>query len=148
MRDGNIILNNFWPKVLSLVLAVATWFYVFDLITADSYSKRQETVEQVLARSELLVKEVVVRPDFYGKSPRGYKVNMEDIKVDPATISIFGPKNVLDEVDSLTTDRINLGEYTRSTMLQLGLHSNNRFLKFNNKIVDVYIPVETVKEDR
>ncbi|MBD3380524.1 MAG: hypothetical protein GF408_08715 [Candidatus Omnitrophica bacterium] len=148
MREENPFLHNFWPKVISLILAVATWFYVFDLVMTDSYSKRQETAEQVLARSDLLVKEVPVRPVFYGESPDGYKVNMQDVKVEPATISIFGPKDVLEDVDSLKTDRIYLGEYTRSTILHLGLNSDSRFLKFENKVVEVYIPVEAVRKDK
>ena len=68
MRWGNIIFNNFWAKVISLVLAIATWFYVFDLINADSFLQKKQTVEEVFSQYNFIVKEVPVKPVFWGKA--------------------------------------------------------------------------------
>jgi YbbR domain-containing protein len=145
MRIVDIIMHNFWLKIISLVLAVATWFYVFDLVTSDSFSKKKETVEDVFARYQFTVKEVPVRPVFAGKAPEGYKIIFDKIKVVPSSISIFGPEEIIEDVEELRTERINLGEYTRSVKLQLGVRSDVKLLQFEDKVVDVYIPVEKVE---
>lgn len=140
----HIILNNFWAKIITLALAVATWFYVFDLVNSDSYSAKKETAEEIFARYNFIVKEVPVKPVFYGKSPDGYRVDYDKVKVDPSKMSIFGPKSVIEQVEELRTDTINLGEYTRSARLKLGVHSDVKYLKLEDKAVDVYIPVESL----
>jgi hypothetical protein len=37
MKLKEIILHNFWAKLISLVLAIATWFYIVDLIRSDTF---------------------------------------------------------------------------------------------------------------
>lgn len=140
----HIILNNFWAKVITLALAVATWFYVFDLVNSDSFSGKKETAEEIFARYNFIVKEVPVKPVFYGKSPEGYRVDFDKVKVEPSKMSIFGPKDVIGQVEELRTDTINLGEYTRSARLKLGVHSDVKYLKLDDKAVEVYVPVESL----
>ena len=141
----NIILNNFWPKIISLILAVATWFYVFDMVNSDSFSQRKATVEEVVSRYDFIVKEIPVKLVFSGKSPKGYKVLFDEIKVTPSNMAVFGPKEIIAGVKELETDKIFLGEYTRSAKLRLGLHSDVKYLQIKDKVVDVYLPVEPVK---
>jgi YbbR-like protein len=133
------IFHNAWPKVLALVLAIATWFYVFDLVNSDS--QRKETVAEVLSRTNFIVKEVEVKPVFTGKTPNGYVVVFDEVKIRPATVSIFGPEVIVDKVTELRTDRIDLGEYTRSVTLKLGIHSNVKSLPLDDKVVEVVLPV-------
>ncbi|NQT33121.1 MAG: YbbR-like domain-containing protein [Candidatus Omnitrophica bacterium] len=144
MSWGDKLLNNFWPKVIALVLAVATWFYVFDMVNTDSFSQKKETVADAMHRLDFTDKEVSVEAVFTGKSPSGYRVLFNKVKVDPSRISIFGPKVVLKDIDDLRTDKVDLGEYTRSVKLTLGLHSDSRILQLKDKTVDVYIPIEKV----
>ncbi|MFA6637104.1 MAG: YbbR-like domain-containing protein [Candidatus Omnitrophota bacterium] len=140
-----IITNNFWAKVVTLVFAVATWFYVFDLMNSDPYLHRRESPEKMLSRFNFSLKEVPIKPVFYGKSPRGYKVIFDDVKVEPEKMTIFGPKEALDQVDELRTDRIDLREYTSSVQLRLGLSSDVKYIDLDNKVVDVFLPVESTK---
>ena len=86
----NNVFHNFLPKILSLILAIATWFYVFDLVNSDSL--RKETVADILSQTNFIVKEVEVKPVFTGKTPNGYKVGFDDIKIHPRSVSIFGPE--------------------------------------------------------
>ena len=133
------IFHNAWPKLLALVLAIATWFYVFDLVNSDS--QRKETVAEILSRTNFIVKEVKVKPVFTGKTPNGYMVVFDEVKIRPATVAIFGPEVIVNKVTELRTDRIDLGEYTRSVTLKLGVHSNVKSLSLDDKVVEVVLPV-------
>ncbi|HPN72908.1 MAG TPA: YbbR-like domain-containing protein [Candidatus Omnitrophota bacterium] len=138
----SIITNNFWAKVVTLAFAVATWFYVFDLMNSDPYAHRRESTEEILSNFNFSLKEVPIKPVFYGKSPKGYRVPFEKVKVEPEKMAIFGPKSALDQVEELRTDRIDLREYTAAVQLRLGLSSDVKYINLDNKVVDVYLPVE------
>jgi len=143
-----IIFNHFWAKIISIVLAAATWFYVFDLINSDSFSQRTESPESVFSRYDFVVKEVPVKPVFYGKSPVGCRVDYDNVKIVPSRLALYAPKSILIGVTELHTDRIDVGEYTRSVKLTLRLHSNVKTLPIEEKTVDVYIPVISEEKEQ
>ncbi len=149
MRIKNIIFHNFWAKFFSLVLAVTTWFYVFDLINSgESYAPKKQTIEDLFAKYKFIVKEVSVKPVFFGKPPQGYQVLFDDVTVTPAKISIYGPEDIMQNVEDLKTEKIYIGEYTRTFTLKVGLVSENKMLKFNDKTVEVYIPVKRLVDKK
>lgn len=140
------IFNNFWPKVISLFLAIATWFYVFDLVNTESYIQKKEAISDIFSRYKFAVKEVDVKPVFTGESPKGYRVVFDKVKVEPPKVTIFGPKDVIGDIDEMDTEKIDLGEYTRSTQLSLSVHSDTKFLKIENKVVNVFLPIEPLEK--
>ena len=148
MKWTSIITNNFLAKLIALALAIATWFYVFDLVNSDMFSQKRETAEEVFLRYNFIMKELPVKPVFYGKSPEGYRVAYDKVKIEPSRITVFGPEEILEDVAELETDRISLGEYTRSAQLKLGINSGKKGLELKEKVVDVFLPVETVEEDK
>ena len=151
MRIFEIITNSFWAKIITLIFAVATWFYVFDLVNTDSFLKQKESIEDLLGEYEFILKEVPVKPVFYGKSPEGYRVIFDKVIVEPNEVSIFGPEEIISNIEELKTEKIHLGEYTRSIKLSLGVVSNIENLKVQDNMIDVYLPIEaiptTVKEE-
>jgi YbbR domain-containing protein len=142
MSIGKILLNNLAAKSIALFLAVLTWFYVYDLVRNDSYHQGKQTAEEVVSQYNFIVKEVPVRPAYVGQTPEGYKVEFDKVKIVPEEISVFGPKDIVERLDHLNTEKINLSEYTRSVRLRLGLKSRIRFLRMEDKVVDVYLPVK------
>ena len=145
MRIANLIFNNFWPKLISLVLAVATWFYVFDLVNTDSFLQKKDSMEDVINRYNFVVKDVPVKPVFTGKSPNGYRVAYEKVLVEPGKVSVFGPDELISGLKELRTEKIDLGEYTRSVHLRLGVSSDIENLGMPEDAVDVFIPVEPLE---
>lgn len=147
MSWSKIITNNFWAKLISLVFAIATWFYIFDMVNQDSFRQKIETTEEVFSRYNFIVKELPVKPVFSGKSPEGYRVAFDKVKVDPSVIAILGPEDVINDLTELNTKSIDLGEYTRSAKLTVGLSSDVDLLNLEDKVVDVYVPVEYSQAD-
>lgn len=141
MKIVDIVVNNFWIKLFSLIFAVATWFYVFDLLQTDTGGKK-ETMEQVCARYNFIAKEVPVRLVYAGKSPEGYRVVFEKVRINPSTVTIFGPEEIVNAVNELRTDSIDLGEYTHSVKLRLSVQADVKALKLANKIAEVYLLIE------
>jgi len=139
-----IITNSFWAKIITLIFAIATWFYVFDLVNTDSFLQQKESIEDLLGEYQFILKEVPVKPVFYGKSPEGYQVMFDKVIVEPNEVSIFGPEEIITNIEELKTEKIYLGEYTRSVKLSLGIVSNIENLKVQNNIIDVYLPVEAI----
>jgi len=148
MKWWNGIFNNAWPKFITLALAVATWFYVFDLINSDSILKKRERTEEIFSSSKFVVKDVPVKPIFTGRTPEGYRVDFDKIKIDPVKIAIFGPEEIVGDITGLRTDKINLSEYTRSVKLVLPVRADEKFLRSWNKSVVVYVPIEPVPEKK
>lgn len=143
----NIIFHNFWAKFFTLILAIATWFYVFDLTNSgESFIQKKQTIEDLFAEYKFIVKDVTVKPVFYGKPPKGYQVLVDDVTVTPSTISIYGPEDIIRNVEDLKTEKIDIGEYTRTFNFEASLVSDNDMLKFKDKAVEVFVPVEPVKD--
>ena len=145
MNLGKMIFNNFWAKVIALILAVATWFYVFDLVNTDSFIQKKERVEDIFSRYKFIVKEVPIEPVFSGKAPSGYTNNFEKVIITPSKISIFGPEDILEDVTELRTDKIDLSEYTKDVNLKVGFNSDIKDLGIEGKVVDVFLPVEPLQ---
>ena len=146
-RIVEIISHNFWLKVLSFILAVATWFYVFDVVYPVASQQKREALEEVLERYNFTLKEVPVRAVLTGTAPEGYRVVFDKVKVEPSVIAIYGPEELIDKAEELKTETVNIGEYTRSTQLRLGVTSDIKPLRFKEKIVTIYIPVEKLGEE-
>jgi len=147
MNIKTIISNNFLPKIMSLILAAATWFYIYDIVQLDHTPPIQESVEDVISRYKFSVKEVPVKPVFYGKSPSGYAVIFDAVRVTPSSVNVFGPEELMMEVDYLSTEPIDLAEYTRSVKLQLGLRSSVKALDIQDKTVTVDLPIREINKD-
>ncbi|KJJ83431.1 YbbR-like protein [Candidatus Omnitrophus magneticus] len=143
MKLFGFIFNNFLPKFFTLLLAVGTWFYVFDLIHNESFSIKKDVDPEFFGKSNFIFKPLSVRPLFSGALPKGYRIISNEMKINPPTIYVFGPSNLLENVYEIQTDKINLSEYTHPMKINTGFHSSTiKFLKSNDKVVEIDLPVE------
>lgn len=136
------IFNNFWAKIIALILAVGTWFYVFDLVNnSELFLPKGDAAGSVSSRYNFVMKTVPVKPLFFGMSPTGYSADFTRVKVVPSEITIVGPEGVVNVVTELVTDKIDISEYTKSVKLTVEIHPDKGNLPLKGRTVDVYIPV-------
>ncbi len=135
------IFNNFWPKLVTLILAVATWFYAYDEAEREFPQLYRHRFEDFSPKAAFSFKQLPVQLDLVGKAPFPYEVELEKIRVRPEKVYVFGPKNILDQMQTVETEQIDLGEFTSTTEVEMGFKKIGQFLEFEPDTVKVNIPV-------
>lgn len=135
---------NFWAKIVTLILAIATWFYVFDMVNQD-YTFEQ-TLFRPAAEPEFTLKKIVVEPSFTGAPPRGYRARLDEVRVDPQHVHVLAPVTMIRRIDAIRTERIDLRKVTKSTKFSVGLTTDLDMLTLPEEKVEVYVPVSRVDD--
>ncbi|MBF0494641.1 MAG: YbbR-like domain-containing protein [Candidatus Omnitrophica bacterium] len=146
IKPVNIITHNIIPKIVALFFAIAAWIYVSDLISSESGIGKRESVRSYFSKPRFTAKKVQVKIDFYGEIPKGYKLIEDLVTVTPEDIVITGPHDLIDKVNSVKTEPINLGEYTRTTTVNAAVGPESKAFQVDGKVVKVYLPVEKIEK--
>lgn len=143
MKFGRIIINNIGLKVLSLILACITWFYVFELTKGDS---EKTVLQKLILSTSYVYKKILIRPVFTGSIQNGYRLVEADIKVSPDAILAFAPARILSKKEFVNTQPIDLSEHTKSKTIEVELESILPTIKPEKIEVQVYLPIEKIAE--
>ena len=92
-------------------------------------------------------KRLLVKPNFTGVIPDGYKLIVEDITVDPNYIVVVGPGEILSEKEIVLTKPIDLSEYTKTKIVETELENISRSLKFEKTKAKVCVPIGKASEE-
>ncbi len=94
-----------------------------------------ESLEVVVEPSEVTVTVaeyasayVPVVASVAGTPSHGYELG--DVMVDPPSIKIFGPKDIVQTIDKLITEPISLNERSESFVLETGIVNDNKMIEF------------------
>ena len=71
---------------------------------------------------------VPVTPSISGSPAKGYELG--DVLVDPPSIKVYGPKNIVSSIDRLITEPISLNERSESFVLETGIVNDNDMIEF------------------
>lgn len=143
MPIKKILLNNIGLKLLALVLAFITWFYIADATKVDS---EKTVLHKLLFHTDYISKKVNIKPIFVGTVPKGYKLAEKDVKITPESIIIVGPSKILSERSLLFTKPIDLSEHTKNKTIDVELNSISRSIRFQKTKVQIFLPVEKTEE--
>lgn len=146
MKFGKIILNNFWLKIVALIFAAITWFYVINLIE-DTTGKKTILAKMLPSYSRLTSKKLFIKAIFAGELPEKYKLLMEQVKIDPPYIIVAGPKFILNKVERLETAPIDISKYRKTTVYQAQISSIGPNVDTEKLQVKVIIPIKKVETD-
>ena len=139
MRARKWFTNNFGLKILSLMLAVMTWFYV----DRELMKLRDEEEKAIISmmQYDIISKKLPVQLTIVGKVREGYELVADGITVEPETIVVVGPENILTEVTSARTVPLDISEYTKDTIKQVALAPIARGIALKDSLVKVRIPI-------
>ena len=139
MNIKRSLLNNIGLKMLALLLAFVTWFYIGDATKLDS---EKTVLQKLLPISHYTSKKLYIKPVFVGEVPKGFVFLKNDVTVTPEYIMVLGPSKILAKKDVIHTKPINLSEHTKTKTLDVELDRISRLIKFQKTKVELYLPVE------
>ena len=145
MKIGKWVLNNFWLKVISLLLAVGTWFYVANLI--ESSSEKRILAKMLPTYTKMISKKLNVEVVFAGKLPEGYNLVLEDVKVDPPYFVVAGPRFIINNVQKLETLPINISKYRKTDICKAQIAPISKSVDTEKLQVDVTIPIRKINPE-
>ncbi len=102
--------------------------------------------ETISLTIEIQLKKVVpVKPHIIGAPEKGYKI--VEIKVDPETVTLEGPKSAIAKIDIIKTEPIDINGIKRDLIYKANLNLTDTHIKKNINKVDVKLSVENIKKE-
>lgn len=97
---------------------------------------------------EVITKKLRIEPRFFGDPAFGYKVNQEEMQLDPNAVLIEGPKGQLEKQESVKTEKIDLVGRIRSFRRTVGLELPPNVRPISETLIDVYVPIREEFEEK
>jgi YbbR domain-containing protein len=139
MRIIEVIKAHFFYKLIALILALVTYFYIQGEIGGNT-----QGIDEKILRN-LASKVVPVRVEIKGEPPPGYKVLDANIKIKPEKVIIIGKKGDLDLINEISTEPIDVRKFTHTQIVYVPLVPVRNAINVGTKIVEVEIPIIVVK---
>ena len=139
MRAKKWITNNITFKILSLLLAIATWFYINMELTKIK-TEEERSIFSML-HYDVISKTLPVQVTIVGEAREGYEIITDGITIDPKTCVVIGPKNILEDVEIARTVPIDINEYTQDVNKDVALAPIAKGIELKNYFVSVHIPI-------
>ncbi|MCD6080417.1 MAG: YbbR-like domain-containing protein [Candidatus Omnitrophica bacterium] len=140
MKILNSLRTNLLYKLVALFLAVITYIYVQNEITAsnDNFQNKQFL-------KKLNSKVVPVKVVLKGEPPPGYRILSANIKVKPEKVIIMGKKEDLDKIMEISTQEIDVRKFTHTRTLYVSLKPVENAVIGDKGVIEVEIPVVAVR---
>lgn len=135
--------KNFWLKIIALILAMITWFYVDEAIKHNPGEERLPF--WVGYAHGNMMKRVRIKPAISGHPAEGYVIRWDKITVKPTYTFIIGPKRGVEKVLFLKTVEIDVAGQNKTYAVTIPLESlESESIRFYGAggTVDVIIPIE------
>jgi YbbR domain-containing protein len=144
MRAKKWITNNLGLKILSLILAIGTWFYVNHELTRIKNEGEKAIVNML--RYDVILKRLPIQLTVVGEVKEGYEIVTDSITIDPKTCIVIGPKNILNEVSFARTMPVDVTGCAKDIDEQVALAPIATGIALKDNFVKVYIPIVQEKE--
>jgi YbbR domain-containing protein len=102
--------------------------------------------ETISLTIEIQLKKVVsVKPHIVGVPEKGYKI--VEIKVNPETVTVEGPKSAIAKIDIIKTEPIDINGIKSDLIYKANLNLSDPHIKKNINKVDVKLSVKNIKKE-
>jgi YbbR domain-containing protein len=138
----SLLKGSFFLKLLSLILALVTYFYINNERTQTQKSVTDPSYKLI----KLTAKSLQLKVRLATSPPDGYKLLSEQVKVEPSQIVVIGPEALLDEAFTAETSLLDLSENTRTIKKRIPIESvAGIHLTGEPYVVEVTVPIEKVE---
>ena len=146
MRAKRWITNNIGLKLLALVLAITTWFYINKEL-AKIKNEEERAIFSML-NYNVISKKLPIQLTIVGKPQEGYEVLTEGITIDPVTCVVIGPQKILMDVSVARTIPIDISEYTKDITKHFSLAPIAKGISLRDYLIKVHIPVVKINRPK
>ena len=139
MKARRWITNNLGLKMLSLVLAITTWFYINRELA--KMKNEEERAIFSLINYEVTSKRLPVNLTLVGNTQKGYEIATDKITLEPETCVVIGPKKILSDISYVRTLPIDISEYTKDIAKEVPLAPIAEGISLKDYMVKIHIPI-------
>ena len=97
---------------------------------------------------EVIIKKLTVQVAFMGEPAYGYRVDQEEIELDPNAVLVEGPKAILEKIDNVKTEPIQLVGRVRSFRRTARIQQQPELRLVGDGISEVQIPIKPEFSER
>lgn len=138
----NLLKGSWALKLLALLFAVSTYFYIHNSIEKASRQAPDPSYKLI----KLTAKNLPIKVRLATSPPEGYRIMDDQLTTVPTQVIVVGPEALLDEASNAETALIDVSEFTRTTSKKIPLESvAGIHLTDNSYLVDVVVPIEKIE---
>ena len=97
---------------------------------------------------EMIVQKREVEPAFLGEPAFGYRLDRDNIQLDPQSVLVEGPKSQLERLEKIKTQPIDVVGRTRSFRKSVRLAEEPGLKVLSESWIDAYIPIQEALGER
>ena len=141
LLKGTLIL-----KSLSLVMALATYFYIHHNIET---AEKKTTTDPSYRLIKLTAKSLPIKARLETQPPDGYRILEIGVTVSPAQVMVVGPEALLDEALTAETSIVDISESTKTVTKRIPLESvSGIHLTGQPYMIEVAVPIEKIPAEK
>jgi len=136
-----VFTENAGLKTLSLILALAIWFYIVRELNKGS-DEEKAFLGKVLPMENVVAKKLVIKPLFVGQPKRGYAVDKAKVAIVPEYVIVIGAKDMLNKVRFAYSLPIDLAGASKTFTASASLSSIAPGVFLDETAVQITVPIE------
>ncbi|MEI8344747.1 MAG: CdaR family protein [Candidatus Omnitrophota bacterium] len=138
----NILKGSGFLKVISLIVAVMTYFYINNEIKMTEQRNVSDPSYELI---KLTAKALKVNVRLETSAPEGYRVIEDKVEVKPPHVTVIGPEALLEKALSAETGIVDIGDSTKTVVRKIPLESvAGIHLTGDPYLVEVIVPIEKI----
>lgn len=140
----NLLKGSWLLKILALVFALSTYFYIHNEIDSAEQTAPDPSYKLI----KLTAREMPVKVRLATAPPKGYRIPKDSLTATPARVVVIGPEALFEDGSEAETAFVDVSEYTKTSTKRIPLESvAGIHLANNSYLVDVTVPVEKIEPE-
>lgn len=144
-RLKDFFTENVLLKIISLILALALWFYIVNELNKGTEQERR-LIRKIMPAQSMAAKKLPIRPVFIGSPKRGFEVIKERCIVVPDFCIVIGSKDLLERVRYVYTMPINVAGMSKPFNQTVALDPVSQGIFMEETLVQVTVDIESIAE--